>query len=49
MEPIKETNALGRLEFDPSSGLATLFMEMEGSANKINQAFGLGQQGFVLR
>ena len=31
-----------KMAFDPDNGVATLLLEMEGRANKINETFGNG-------
>ena len=42
MSTVNNRNDAVKMSFDPASGIATLTLEMEGRANKINETFGLG-------
>ena len=46
-DKIENANEAVKMSFDPSDGIATLILEMEGRANKINDAFGTGLAGAV--
>jgi len=46
-DKIENKNSVVKMSFDPSDGIATLILEMEGRANKINEGFGTGLQEAV--